>query len=111
MPHYATTDDLDAYAEIDITDPAFVGRVIDRAERDLDQRVLGPWPVDAATGLKFGQPRHAGAPTNPQGLTTLQIDALKRATCAQAEYRIEMGERFFSRPQRERTKGPDFEVE
>src|SRR5205814_1767544 len=41
-------------------------------------------------------------------LSPLQEQGLARATCAQVEYRLEMGERFFVRAQRKQTSGPDF---
>lgn len=53
----------------------------------------------AASGLKFDPITR---------LTAVQRDALKRATCAQAEYRAQMGERFFIEAQYSRVSGPDF---
>jgi hypothetical protein len=37
-----------------------------------------------------------------------QVDALKRATCAQAEYRDQMGEDFYIRAQYQSVSGPEF---
>src|SRR6476661_3140803 len=53
------------------------------------------------TGLKF----------IPDELEDDDREALKRATCAQAEYRVEMGPAFFRRPRFDKTSGPDFETE
>jgi hypothetical protein len=53
----------------------------------------------AASGLKFD-------PLSQ--LTSVQALALKRATCAQAEYRFEMGEEFFVQAQYGQVSGPDF---
>lgn len=87
---YATTADLSAYIEdvpatyVPLPDEggreAFLTRFLERAERDID-RIVGPWPL-YESGRKF----------DPEDLTAPQQEALKRATCAAAEYRIATGE-------------------
>lgn len=103
MATYATQADFEAYVEGWTTsDPAALERLLERAERDVDSAV-GRWDRQD-NGLKFGTP----ATDNEQGLTDLQKDALARATCAQAEYRLAMGEAFFVEAQPENVSGPDY---
>jgi hypothetical protein len=100
MPTYATKADCLAYIEgLTVDDDAAFDRVIERAEDQID-RVLGQ-EVPVAGGRKY----------SGSTLTALEArtrEALKRAVCAQVEYRIEMGERFFTRAQHESVSGPDF---
>lgn len=98
---YASVQDFKDYVSdrLDLDDPTITNRLLE-AERDLDL-VVGPIPVDMATGLKF----------IPDELEDDDAGALVRATCAQAEYRVEMGPAFFRRPQFNKTKGPDYETE
>lgn len=99
MATYATPADLDLYSEgFTVTDPAAVERELQRAERDVDRLLGYQGQVNAATGLKL----------DPAALQPYQRDALMRATCAQAEYRIEMGPEFFRRAQHEQVTGPQF---
>ncbi len=84
MATYATTAELTAY--LDENADASVGnadadKLLERAERDVD-RVIGPYTVNATTGLKL----------TPASLTSVQRAALSRATCAAAEYRLVLGE-------------------
>ncbi len=99
LPAYASQADLEAYIEgWTTTDAAALERLLKRAERDVDT-LLGAYARQSATGLKL----------DPAALTTLQANALSRATCAQAEYRIEMGEEFFVQAQYTYVAGPDFQ--
>lgn len=102
---YITQAEFEAYADWQTGTEADLLKVLQRAERDVDG-IVGPWPYQA-NGLRFGAPKT----TNEAALTDPQKDALMRATAAQAEYRLEMGERFFVKAQRQRVKGPDFETE
>lgn len=85
MPTYATAADLAAYVEPnpDVTTPEGdeADALLERAERDVD-RALGPYPPDSDTGLKL----------DPTLLTDAQVAALVRATCAAAEFRLQVGE-------------------
>lgn len=66
---YATTDDLDEY--LGSTSPADAAFLLRRATDDVDRMLLGSvYPVDAA-----------GNPTQAD-----HVEAIKRATCAQATY-------------------------
>ena len=98
MPTYATRADCLAYTEgLVVEDNAAFDRLIERAEDDIDN-IAGPLPVDEGTGRKFV----------PANMSTGSAAALRRATCAQAEYRVEMGEAFFTRAQFPESSGPDF---
>lgn len=100
MPTYATQADFAAYVEGAVIDnPAALDRLLVRAERDIDW-AAGARPIDTVTGLKF----------KPADLPAWQRAALARATCAQAEYRNEMGEDFMLRAQHQTARGPDFAV-
>jgi hypothetical protein len=102
-PTYANRTDFEAYVEGWVTDnSSALDRLLERAERQIDQYV-GPYGIQA-NGLKFGAPKT----TNELGLSDGQVEALKRATCAQAEYRWYMGDEFFARDQHSSTSGPDF---
>ena len=95
---YCTQEDFEAYVEGWVTtDPDALKRLLQRAERDIDNAV-GNWPRDETTGHKF----------DPATLLGYQVDALSRATCAQAEYRNSMGDEFFVRAQHAAEQGPDF---
>lgn len=98
---YASVQDFKDFIadRLALDDPTIESRLLE-AERDIDL-VVGPIPVDMATGLKF----------IPAELEDDDAAALVRATCAQAEYRVEMGPAFFRRPQFNKTKGPDYETE
>lgn len=100
MPTYATQAQCENEIEgLTVNDPAAFARVIERAERDID-RAVGIRPVDSVTGRKF----------DPTTMEAVQRDALMRATAAQVEFRIAMGDRFFIRPQHESSSGPDYSV-
>ncbi|MEJ7786558.1 MAG: hypothetical protein WKF96_17285 [Solirubrobacteraceae bacterium] len=97
-PAYASQADLEGYIEGWVTtDPAALERLLERAERDIDT-LLGDYDRQPGTDRKL----------DPAALTTHQAYALRRATCAQAEYRIAMGEEFFVQAQYTYVSGPDF---
>lgn len=102
MADYATVAQLRAYADLVGGDDADLEKVLERAEKQIDA-LLGPW-VAQANGLKLGDP----AAGNPLDLTPDEIAALADAVCAQAEYRVAMGEPFFVQAQLESVSGPDF---
>ena len=86
---YCQQADLALYIEgFTVTNPAAADRLIERCQRDIDAAV-GPLRPFSATGLKF----------DPTTLDANDAAALTRATVAQCEYRMEMGEDFFVRPQ------------
>ena len=99
-PAYASQADVESYIEgWTTTDPAALERVLERAERDIDGLLGDYGDRQPATGRKL----------DPGALTTHQSYALRRATCAQAEYRIELGEDFFVQAQYTYVAGPDFQ--
>jgi hypothetical protein len=101
---YATVADFEAYAEGWVTtDEEALEQALHKASIDVD-RYVGPTWVVEANGLRFGDV----VADNPKQLTSAQLEALNRATCAQAEYRIEKGPDFFIHGQHETTSGPDF---
>jgi hypothetical protein len=81
---YAQRDDLEEYLvpndEIVLPDDATVDAILARAEGDVD-RAVGPWPV-LSTGRKF----------DPALLDLVQRATLTRATCASAEFRLQVEE-------------------
>lgn len=94
MGIYCTQADLTDYIEgLVIDNPAALEREIARAERDLDNLVFAVWP-------KATDP--ADRKIDPATLDDVETDDLKRAACAQVEYRLEMGPEHFVRAQRER---------
>lgn len=98
---YAAVGDFKTYVSDRLSlDDETIRNRLREAQRDIDLAV-GPIPVDMETGLKF----------IPDELEADDRAALVRATCAQAEYRVEMGPAFFRRPQFNKTKGPDYETE
>lgn len=108
MPTYATKEDLAAYAAGTSYEgrlPAGDGardRLLELAERDLDQEAFPTLVVDAAVGRKV-------VPVDLDELT--ERPSLSAATCAQAIYRIEMGDEHFTRAQRQRVAGRGFSRE
>lgn len=103
MSTYATLTDLRAYAPV-AADPgalndAAAQRVLDHAERDVDAQLAVPaGTARQPSGLKY----------DPATLEAWKRAALSRAVCAQAEYRLVMGEEFFIKAQHENVRGPDF---
>ncbi len=106
MPAYCTEAEFTAYVEGWVTDDAAaLARLLERASRDID-RLVGPWEVNATTGFKF---LDVLSPLSfIDELEAHQVQAIKYATAAQAEYRVAMGEEFFVRDQYDSTSGPDF---
>lgn len=103
MAAYATNAEYEAYVEGWVTDNAAVlTRLLERATRDVD-RALGAYAMQT-TGT------YAGLKVDPATLEAYEKQALSRATCAQAEYRFQMGEEFFVRAQGVEEKGPDFTI-
>lgn len=90
-------------APFTITDPAELARVLERASRDID-RYCGPWEQQA-DGSLFGD-----LSVNPRGLGPAQINSLRRATAAQAYYRLRNGEDWAlgGGDLYDSTTGPDF---
>lgn len=76
-----------------------------QAESDLDDLALGVvLKMDRSTESPFRK-------INPDKLTPIQEDSLKRATAEQIKYRRLMGEEFFSRPQRDKSSAEGVTVE
>lgn len=101
MPTYATVADVESYIVGWVTDDATaLARIIVQAEHDVDS-VLGAWDLDALTGLKWSATE----------LAAYEIAALRDATCAQTEYRLQQGPDFFIFAQPKRVSGPDFSIE
>jgi hypothetical protein len=101
MATYAVAADLETYMPTGSgLSGADAEKLLQRSERDVDY-VAGNWPLASqTTGLKF----------DPTTLADWQKSALNRATCAQAEYRITMGEDFMVKAQYASVQGPDFTV-
>lgn len=96
---YATPTDFEAYVEgWTTTDAPALDRLLARAERDIDGLASVLPTLDDTTGHKF----------DPAAMSARDADVLKRATCAQAEYRFTMGEDFMRRAQLAEVQGPDF---
>lgn len=100
MPTYATATDLRDWtgqteAELPTADAE---RVLTLAERDIDALSPLDRALDTTTGRRF----------IPADLSTRDQLVLSRITCAQAEYRLVMGNEFFTRGQYQEVNGPDF---
>lgn len=100
MSAYATESEYEDYAGTDA--PSDVERLLEKASDDVDT-VLGTYRV-----LEDGD--FAGRKIDPETLDYPASRALKRATCAQAQYRLEMGEAFFIQPSIA-SSGPEFSLE
>lgn len=103
MAKYVTLTDYENYiAPAEVTDEDAAQKAIDRAERDVEG-ILGPWAIQPATGMKLL------ASENPLtfigGLQDWQVQRLKDAVCAQAQYRETQGEEFFIQGQYESVSG------
>lgn len=107
MPTYATEAELVAYAAGTAYAARLPGqagdrtRLIELAEADLDQEAFLISAVDEETGRKLVV----------GDLDDTEESSLSRATCAQAIYRIEMGDEHFVRAQRQRVSGRGFTKE
>lgn len=99
MSTYATIEDFKAFTEMDpLPSDQLIQRALDRAEFDVDAYLPGP-PLD--TGLRVV----------PTDLLDWQADRLNKAVCAQAEYRLEMGDEFFQHAVNDEViQGPDFTI-
>lgn len=104
VPTYADKAACEEYTEgLVVTDDAQFDRVIERAERNVDTLLTTPGDPDVA-GPKL-------AAADLAAMSARDRERLERATCAQVEYRVEMGEEFFARHQYKGTSGPDFSVQ
>ena len=103
MATYATATELRTYAGADVATlpDATANRAIEQAELDLDGLSPVNHSLNTTTERRF----------TPSSLPTVQQIALRRATCAQAQYRLAMGEDFFIRGQHGKVTGPEFTVE
>lgn len=100
MPTYATATQLRTYTGLDSTklpDDA-ANALLNKAEDDIDSLALVNRPALESTGHRF----------DVATLSTTEARILRNATCAQAEYRLEMGSSFFIRSQHASVSGPDF---
>lgn len=95
MPAYATLTQVNDYLGMVLT-AAEGTRHITRAMSDVDAAV-GPYPLDAE-GNKF----------DPTKLLTGQAVALRKATCVQVEYRLQVGESFMIEDQYESRGGRNY---
>ena len=96
---YATVADLAAYVPGWVTDNARDTALIEAAQFDIDSLFL--YRTQLANGLRY----------DLNDLTDLEITALRRATCAQAQYRYLMGPDFFVMPRYAKVSGPEFTTE
>lgn len=104
MSAYATRAQFEAYVEGWVTDNnAALDRLLERATRDVDN-VLGPLPTHRAGA-------YAGLKVDPaaDGWDAVELEALARATCAQALHRFRNPGGIFDGERRVgRISGPDF---
>lgn len=99
-PSYATRAELEAYAfNVSTLDNAAKDALVAAASRDIDTLAITRPAEDDGSRFVVAD------------LTDGQAAALSRATCAQAEYRQEMGPGFFARPQFAQVTGPDFSTQ
>lgn len=105
MSQYATQAEFEAYVEGWVTENAdALNRLLEAASRDIDV-LLGPRRTLADGAF-------AGMKLDPGALRDWEAAALSRATCAQAEYRADIGPvEWAAAGGGGRVKGPDFEVE
>lgn len=93
---YASLADLDIYLEDGLPegyDEDFLEKVLGLASNDID-RYATAWAWDVFPGLKFRDPDDQTIWRDTFQHTPWQ-DAIIRATCAQAEYRLARGDQFF----------------
>lgn len=106
MATYASIQDLVLYSEAVMAPESGSAeelrllRIIERAESQIDGIIMWRGPRDEANHRRV----------RVADLEPWDRECLKAATCAQAEYRVLMGEEFFASGQYARTIGPDFEV-
>lgn len=101
--YYASADDVRAYLGVtpsqlsdDVIEP-----ILRKAQYDIDA-AAGGWELYEDTGLKFASDEFDDV------LTDDQLRALVRATCAQVEYRMTMGDEFMVKEQYESQSGPGY---
>jgi hypothetical protein len=102
-PTYATRNDCLSYTAgltIVAGEEAAFDKLIERAEQDVDE-ACGDWPLLPVILRKF----------DAAALSAVQKEALKRATCAQVEFRITLGDQHFRSAQHAKVRGPEFSVE
>lgn len=106
MPAYATRAELDGYAGARPggVDDATADRELDNASRDVDRLIGGSWRVRQASGT------YAGLIYDPTTVPEPFLTMLKRATMAQAEFRILNPDAIAGTAAGGSVKGPDFEV-
>jgi hypothetical protein len=101
---YATQAQFEDYAVgWNTDDPATLAKHLRDATFDVDS-VLPRVDLES-DGTKYGD--LAGG-SNPKGLTAAQLVCVRRAVCAQVEYRSRMGPEFFATDQHENVSGSDF---
>lgn len=102
MSTYATVEDFKEYTDIPaemLPDDDTIQKVLNRAELDVDRYIAGT--VDETSGLRV----------DPESLPVWQLQYLVNATCAQAEYRLIVGEDFFIQGSNDEViQGPDFTI-
>ena len=97
MATYADVDDYRDQTGDATTGDADVERALVNAERD----------VDRAVGFRV-QTEDAARKFDPPTMLARDVESLRRATVAQARYRVVMGDDFFIRDQHEEVGGPEF---
>lgn len=100
MPSYATAAQLRTYTELDstaLTDAA-ANLLLEKAEQDIDSLATVDRSYDETSGRRF----------TVADLSTTEALILRRATCAQAQYRKLMGMDFFTAGQYANVSGPDY---
>jgi len=99
---YATAAQLRDYAGLSTSDlsDATAAALIASSERDIDSLCVVDRPP-LTDGRRF----------DPDALSSSESLALRRATCAQAQYRYVMGTDFFVRGQYTKVTGPDYTTE
>lgn len=97
---YATTQDFVNFVPgFVVEDSDALETILAQAENDIDAAVgLGP---EGSSIRKF----------DPDNLNTGQSSALARATAAQAEYRMHMGEQFFIEGRQKEVRGRDGQIQ
>ena len=100
---YAVLSDFRAWMGDPTIAESLVTRPLKMAHKDIDT-ACGPGPVFADTGLRFATDEVLTTPV----LTVARARILQEATCAQAEYRMVMGEDFMIKDQYANEQGPDY---
>lgn len=98
---YTSNAAFEAYVPGWVTDSsAALTKLLIRAQRDIDA-ILGPIPRSQTTGLKL----------DPSTLRDWEAEALSNAVCAQAEFRLAVGEDTLAAGRAtSQEQGPDFKV-